>query len=205
MEKEYRYIDNQQLRAVDNNTIEGYALTFNQQYLVRTQKGTFYEQIDKEALTGVIERSDIFCPLNHNMERGVLARSKYGQGSLNLTVDSVGLKYSFQRGKSPLHQELTEYLERGEIDKSSFVFTIAKDGERIEKRTNDYNLRTITQIDQLFDVSPVFQPCNNATTVNKRSLDNIFSENETTEIDPEAEKRELEFKKYWEKLKKKYN
>ena len=46
-----------------------------------------------EAVDGVIEASDIFFLYNHTSDRGFLARSKFGAGSLHTDVreDHLGL------------------------------------------------------------------------------------------------------------------
>lgn len=79
-----------EIKPIENRTVEGYALIFNSE---SNDLGGFTEVIDPSALDGVLERSDIFCLLNHSKDRGVLARSKFGTGSLTLEVDNVGLRY----------------------------------------------------------------------------------------------------------------
>ena len=44
--------------------------------------------------------------LNHNEERGVLARSKFGNGSLELTIDDTGLRYKFDAPNTQLGDEI---------------------------------------------------------------------------------------------------
>ena len=39
--------------------------------------GGFTEVIQPTALDGILEKSDILCLLNHNEDRGILARSRY--------------------------------------------------------------------------------------------------------------------------------
>ena len=73
-------------------TVEGYALLFN----TPSDGLSFTEVIQRGALDGVLEKSDVFALLNHDQSRGILARSKYGQGSLILSVDDKGLKYRFE-------------------------------------------------------------------------------------------------------------
>ena len=73
----------------ESRTVEGYALVFNKE---SRDLGGFKETIDSSSLDGVIAKSDILCLLNHNEERGVLARSKFGNGSLELTIDNTGLR-----------------------------------------------------------------------------------------------------------------
>lgn len=144
----------------DSRTVEGYALVFNT--LSKDLSG-FRELILPEALDGVIEQSDIMALLNHDNSRGILARSRYGKGSLSLTIDETGLKYRFDAPKTALGDELLEYLKRQDITSSSFAFTV--DSDAWEKQTDGTYIRTIKKFSKLFDVSPVFEPAYAETTV----------------------------------------
>ena len=158
MEKEFRSIE---CRAVENSrTVEGYALVFNS---LSKDLGGFYERISPDSLGDVVMRSDIMALLNHNDSRGILARSRFGKGSLSLEIDEVGLKYRFEAPKTALGDELLEYLRRNDITSSSFAFTVSED--IWEKQTDGIYIRTITKFDKLFDVSPVFEPAYDATSV----------------------------------------
>ncbi len=163
---------NQELRALENDSrmVEGYAIVFNSE---SNDLGGFKEIIDARAIDGVIEKSDILCLLNHNEDKGVLARSKYGEGSLNLEIDERGLKYMFEAPNTALGDELLEGLKRGDITTSSFAFTVGKDNW--EKREDGSYLRTIVSIQELFDVSPVYRAAYDATSVkaDTRGLDEI--------------------------------
>lgn len=68
----------------DSRSVSGYAIVFNSD---SNDLGGFVERIAPEALNGVIEKSDVLCLLNHNEDKGVLARSKNGEGSLTLEID----------------------------------------------------------------------------------------------------------------------
>ena len=72
--------------------------------------GGFNEIITRNALDGVIEKSDVFCLLNHDKSKGVLARSNKGTGSLTLEIDDKGLKYRFEAPKTALGDELEEVI-----------------------------------------------------------------------------------------------
>lgn len=154
----------------ESRLVSGYALVFESE---SNDLGGFTEVISKDALQGVLEKSDVLALLNHNEDRGVLARSSYGEGSLVLEIDEIGLKYLFEAPKTALGDELLEGLKRGDIRNSSFAFTVAEDNW--EKRNDGTILRTITKIDQLFDVSPVTFPAYNATSVKiaNRCLDKV--------------------------------
>lgn len=150
--------------------IEGYAIVFNSQ----SEDMGFFEEISNEALDGVVERSDCFALLNHDDSRGILARSKFGEGTLKLTVDDIGLRYEFEAPNTQLGDETLEMIKRGDIDGSSFAFSIAEGGEKWEKREGKY-YRTISKIEKLYDISPVYQPAYAATTcvADTRGMDEL--------------------------------
>lgn len=143
----------------ESRTIEGYALLFG----VPSDGLDFEEVIVEGALDGVIEKSDVFALLNHGNERGILARSYLGEGSLFLDADKKGLKYRFEAPKTALGDEVLEYLRRGEISQSSFAFTVEND--KWEKRSDGTWKRTINKIAKLYDVSPVYNAAYSRTSV----------------------------------------
>ena len=170
--KEIRNISNQIKRsAEDSRLVEGVAIVFNSD----SQDMGFIERISPNAITQeTIDNSDIFAYLNHDSSKGVLARSRYGLGSLTLSLSDDGLHYSFEAPKTQLGDELLSYLSRGEINTSSFAFTLPKEGgDRWYRDENGILHRDIEKIDKLFDVSPVFEPAYLATSVSKRKLDEI--------------------------------
>lgn len=171
----------------ESRLVEGYAVVFNSRsQLLRDKNGEpFYEEIEPNALNGVIERSDVVCLLNHDMNRGVLARSRKGEGSLTLSLDSRGLKFSFQAPNSSLGDEILEYIKRKDITQCSFGFTI-QDDEFVYTDNSIIPLRKIHQIDFLYDISLVFTPAYEATSVDLRGLNlsliNSNSENNENNV-----------------------
>lgn len=149
----------------EKRTVEGYALLFD----TPSDGLSFTEVIERGALDGVIEKSNIFALLNHDQSRGILARSKNGVGTLSLTIDDIGLKYRFEAPRTALGDELLEYLRRGEVSESSFAFTVEK--ETWEQTSDDVWKRTIHKFDALYDVSPVYDAAYSATSVNLRGKD----------------------------------
>ena len=136
---------NYELRS-ESRTVEGYALVFDKE---SRDLGGFIEIIDPSSLDGVIEKSDILCLLNHNEDKGVLARSKFGVGSLSLLVDETGLKYRFEAPDTALGNELLEGLKY---------------------------LRRITKFKELFDVSPVYKEAYPDTSVACRKMQELNTE-----------------------------
>jgi HK97 family phage prohead protease len=151
--------------------VEGYAAVFESESAPLGYGGDFKEIIKRSAITqDTINKSDVFATLDHDRQRGILARSRYGKGSLQLEVDEHGLKYKFTLANTQIANELRSYLERGEIDGSSFAFTVSKE-EWVN--TGDTYVRHIHEIDGIYDVSAVFSPAYAKTDVAMRSLDEI--------------------------------
>lgn len=169
MEKEIRTIKNKIQRDINNGSriVQGYAVIFDS---VSENMG-FFETIHAGAITqDTINNSDIFAKFNHNDSK-VLARAKNGVGTLSLTVDNTGVFYRFEAPNTEMGNELLEYLNRGEIDSSSFAFAVADGGDTWTMGDDGNVYRDINNVEELFDVSPVFQPAYAATSCDKRCLD----------------------------------
>ena len=175
----------------ESRHIEGYGSVFNDRSL---DLGGFVEMIAPGAFDGVIERSDVKCYLDHNPEKGILARSRNGKGSLSLVIDEKGLKYSFDAPKTNLGDEVVEGLKRGDYSQSSFAFTV--DDEIWTKEEDGSYLRTITKIGGLYDVSIVANPAYEGTSVALRSLDAFKAQEEipaeVKEEEPKTEEPKVE-------------
>lgn len=161
----------------EKRTVEGYALLFG----VSSDNLGFEEVIERGALDGVLGKSDVFALLNHDRTKGILARAKNGSGSLSLEVDTKGLKYRFEAPKTALGNELLENLRRGEIDQSSFAFTVADGGEKWERQKNGVWKRTISKFERIYDVSPVYNAAYSKTSVYMRGKEEAEKELEQRE------------------------
>ena len=174
MEKEIRNLGNINIRSIEGEEsrhVEGYAMLFD----VESEYLGFYEVIERGAITQeLVESCDIFATFNHD-ENKIFARSNKGEGSLKLTVDDKGLKYEFEAPHTALGDELLEYLKRGDINKSSFAFSIDPNDDNAEtwESKDGVYFRTIHKIKELYDCSPVWQPAYSATSVSKRSQQKI--------------------------------
>lgn len=189
--REVRSTSYQVVSDEEKRTVEGYALLFD---TPSTGLG-FVEVIERGALDGVIEKSDVIAYLNHYENRGILARCKQGKGSMDLSVDEIGLKYRFEAPKTALGDELLENLRRGEIDTSSFAFTAAKD--RWEKLSDGTWKRSISKIEKIYDVSPVYNAAYSATSVYLRGKDEAEEEL--------RHQQEKAMKEYWQDIENQLN
>ena len=169
--------------------IFGYAAKFNSRSENLGSEGyQFYEILQPGAFDDVLQ-DDVRALFNHESS-AILARSKNGVGSLAIGIDATGLWYEFEAPDTQVGRDLMTSLKRGDVDQSSFSFTVGKDGQEW-KETKDGDgptifTRTIKKIARLFDVSPVTYPAYPDATVALRSLAE-FRKEETPEQSPSQE------------------
>lgn len=204
--KEIRNLDiDIRLKDGESREVSGYAIVFNS---LSHDLGGFREEIMPEALDGVIERSDCVALLNHDEKRGILGRSRYGKGSLKLSVDETGMRFDFDAPKTSLGDETLEYLRRGDANQCSFAFTIAEGGDKWTKQPDGSYLRQIIQFDKIYDCSILTcTPAYEATSVSCKRYEEILEEEKAEnerkmeELRAEEEaKKEQELSEYYQKL-----
>jgi len=139
--------------------IVGYAAIFNSE----TDIMGFREKVAPGAFDDVLQQ-DVRALFNHDPNM-VLARTK--SGTLKLEVDATGLKYEFYTPDTTAGKDLAESVARGDIDQSSFGFTVKSD--TWTKNDEGRDVRTINKVGQLFDISPVTYPAYEDTAVALRS------------------------------------
>lgn len=154
---------------------EGYAIVFDTQSV---NLGGFVEICHRGCITQeMVNNSDVFAKLDHRPEY-ILARSKNNEGSLKLTVDDKGLKYRFEIPENSKGKQLITHLRRGEINQSSFAFSMEPDPKNEKWEFIDgIAVRHIYHIAGLYDISPVYTPGYEATTCNLIE-ENIIINNE---------------------------
>ena len=164
--------------ATDDGSMKigGYAATFNSE----ATGLNFREVIAPGAFTRALSSGDpVFLLVNHDMEGIPLASTQ--SGTLNLRQDKTGLYMEATLDPAnPKAQELSSAVRRGDMDKMSFALTVSPDGQ-----TKDAGLRTLTDIERLYEVSVVTLPAYDSTSVGMRSVE---------EADLELAKRKLSLK-----------
>lgn len=145
-----------------------------------------FEIIEAGAFDDVLG-DDVRCLFNHNPDK-VLARSKAGKGTLTIGVDATGLWYEFEPPATGCGTDLQESMKRGDVDQSSFAFTVTKDGQNwSEERKGDgpvVAVRTIKKVARLYDVSPVTYPAYPDTSAVMRDLE-AFQREHPPVIEPQ--------------------
>lgn len=163
LNKIYRSVD---IKSPENTRfIEGYAVVFNS---LSEDLGGFREIIRPSAITwDLINNSDIIANVDHNNEY-MMARRKYGKGNIEFKLDERGLYFRYELANTEKANELLSHIQRGEIDSCSFCFGIDYDtpgGERMIRNNDGTQIREITRIDGLFDISCVVRPAYIETSV----------------------------------------
>ncbi len=159
----------------ESRTIVGYAAVFNK--FSDPIGGWFREKIDPGAFDNVLNQ-DTVCLFNHDSNL-VLARNNK---TLVLSVDDVGLQYRFEAPNTTAGNDLLENIGLGNIVKSSFAFTTKR--AEWAKNTDNNNIeedRTIMEIENLIDVSPVTFAAYPDAVVAKREYDVYCTEHREAE------------------------
>lgn len=187
-----------ELRAMtegaEGKIVFGYAAKFNaMSQNLGSESCQFYEIILPGAFDDVLN-DDVRALFNHESEL-ILARSKAGQGTLQIGVDEIGLWYQFEAPDTSVGRDLLVSLRRGDIDQSSFSFTVADSGQSwVESQVGDgpeIYTRTISKVSRLYDVSPVTYPAYEDTEVDCRSIKTIAKEFRKQEPEPSEPKQIL--------------
>lgn len=166
--------------------LRGYAAKFE---VLSEPMWGFRERIAKGAFDDVLG-DDVRALFNHDASH-VLGRTK--SGTLTIAQDDTGLAYEVELPDTSSARDLIKVIERGDVDQSSFAFTVEKDNwtEDDDGRI----IRTIEKMKRLYDVSPVTYPAYPDATVGVRSMESWKATRSTqqTEIDLLAA-AELKFK-----------
>ncbi|MCP4568397.1 MAG: HK97 family phage prohead protease [FCB group bacterium] len=143
-------------------SIYGYPIVYNKD----SEDMGFIEQIAPGAARKALKRSDIRALKNHD------ASLIFGRAGVNLTIkeDKNGLRYEATPIDTKTFREVAEEVRLGLLTGQSFNFTVKRD--EWSDLDTDNPKRTITEIDQIYDVGPVTYPAYQDTTVALRSMEN---------------------------------
>jgi HK97 family phage prohead protease len=174
--KERRYL-RAQVRAAKKDGggeahINGYAAVYDDAYEYNLFGIEVREQIVPGAFSRALrEKQDVRCLFNHDSNY-ILGRTK--AGTLVLSEDKTGLLYECEPPTNVMAAGVVESIQRGDVDGSSFGFTVRKQ-EWDEEKDKEGNLvkitRRILEIDTLYDVSPVTFPAYEGTSVEARTAE----------------------------------
>lgn len=198
-EREYRDFT-LSVKQDDNNEadqkmiVRGYASTFNEPYTLFEYEGVKYqEQVDSHAFDEA-DMSDVIFQYNH--EGRVFARQS--NNTLSVFPDERGLSIEADLGGTEIGRGLFEEIKGGYTNKMSFGFRVLDDvWEQTSNKDGDtIQLRTITKIGKVYDVSAVSIPANDATSISVRNLsDGVIAQIQAERLEAlELERQKLKTK-----------
>ena len=167
-------------------TIVGRAIVFNS----RTDIGYFDEIIDPRALDGA-DLSDVRLCLNHDTSY-VYARSRRNRpdSTMRFEVNPEGMdiEADLAIGRSARHMDYYIAVDRGDMDKMSFMFSVAAD--EWENLDSEHPLRRITKISSVVEVSVVTFPAYEATSAEIKERSKEALERARAQLESERRKKE---------------
>lgn len=147
MEKRLFNIETRMEEGETMNVV-GHASVYN---TMSEDLGGFREIIAPGAFDDVLD-NDVRALINHD---GNLILARTTSGTLKLSTDEKGLKYEFDMPQTSYGKDLAISMKRGDVTQSSFAFTVENDNWETK---DGMDVRTITKVKRLFDVSPVTYP-----------------------------------------------
>lgn len=190
-EREYRdfTLSATGISGEDNESMEvrGYASTFDEPYtLFEDDTMVIQERVAPNAFEGA-DMSDVIMQYDH--QGRVFARMS--NGTLDVKPDGKGLSIRADLGGTDIGRQLYEEIKGGYTTKMSYGYRVAADTweSRMMDDGRSLDLRTITQISKVYDVSAVSLPANDGTSISVRSLTDGVIEKVKAERQLEIEKQ----------------
>lgn len=167
--------------------IEGHPVVFDQ----RTNIGWFDEVIERGALDKTDLRDVRLC-LNHDTSV-VYARSRSNnpESTMRIWVEEDGLHFQASLDmENPLSRAYYSMIERRDIDKMSFMFSVR--GDRWVDLDNEHPTRYITDIGSIVEISAVTFPAYDTTEIQARDKAALESARADLERARQASRTSLE-------------
>ena len=175
---EKRYIaEPVEVRAITNDKgtfdyIVGRGIVFNKWSQVLTaerpdgSRFQFIEKIEPRAMQGV-DLSNVVSMVNHKLTLG-----KRAKGTMDVEIKEDGVHYQTLVPNTTVGNDARENVSNGNLEGSSFQFSLAKGGDSWDKSKTPYE-RTITQFKEVREMGPVEYPAYIDTTAAMRSFDDV--------------------------------
>lgn len=198
-EREYRDFTLAVVELEDNSeqkdmVVRGYASTFNEPYtLYEDDEYRIMEQVAPDAFANA-DMSDIIFQYDHSGR--VFARTS--NDTLKVGVDEKGLTIEADLGGTDIGKQLYEEIRGGYTTKMSYAYKVSDSDwtETKDESGKTVELRTITGISKVYDVSAVSLPANDGTSISVRNLsDGVIEQVKAERLKAlELERRKLQLK-----------
>lgn len=178
-----------------SSTMEGYAANFN---VLSEDLGGFRELLMPGCFKNALSTSDVRALFNHNPDK-ILGRNV--AGTLRVSEDEKGLRFEVDPPETSYSKDLQISMQRGDVNQCSFGFRVAEEGDTWAKDSAGMWIRSIFNVEKLFDVSPVTYPAYVSTSCAVRSMlqkQNELEIEEKRKVE-EAAQKEITLSLYFKK------
>ena len=127
----------------------------------------FIEYIDKGALKDV-DLSNVYLVYAHDPNQPL---ARVDAGTLKLKVDDTGLYFEATLPNTTLANDVLENIRVGNIKGMSFMFTAAEDTWEFSNDPGQPDIRHVTKIDQVFEITITPLPAYDDTSIAIASRD----------------------------------
>lgn len=171
-------------RSEGSRYLEYDAIVFNKR---SRNVGGFYEVIAPSAVRGA-NFNEWYAKKNHDVNF-LLGSSEAGTATYQITDTAV--RASVLIGDTTVWDDTLKEVTRRDLNHASFEFTVKPGGdtwERVQEDGKTILVRTVTQFDTIYDMSPVAFPAYKETmgiSVAKRSMEKFLESEKTEATEPE--------------------
>jgi len=170
----------------DKRMISGYAAKYDVQSRLLAEGGKIFTEVLRQGAFKDVTENDVYLTFNHNRDQ-VFARTI--NKTLTLTDDETGLRFEAVLNDTTGANDLYKMIERGDVFENSFAFMVDKEGQQWSRSANGDNVRQISRISKLMDVSVVTHAAYPDTEVGVvRGLDEYIDQQEPITINAEPYK-----------------
>jgi|AntDeeMinimDraft_6_1070357.scaffolds.fasta_scaffold04826_3 HK97 family phage prohead protease len=170
-------IELRELEEGKNRTIGGYALKYSQRSEILTDYwgDEFVEEFAAGAFDKSLKERNQKALWNHKSE---LPLGSVKSGTLRFNSDSTGLNYDIDLPNNSWGDDALESIKRGDVDGSSFAFTVIDDKwSEVEIEGRTILKRTVLEA-EINEVSPCTFPAYSSSEIKMRSLKDYKNEKE---------------------------
>lgn len=133
-----------------------------------TDLGWFEEEIAADAFREA-DLSDVCVCFNHDLSV-ILGRNSAGTADIEVDEDGNLMYHAHDVDmENPSVKSAVRYIQRGEVNKSSFMFEIKEEGWGDSEKYGKYGKRTIYKVGKVYEAGPVTFPAYDDTDAGARS------------------------------------
>lgn len=176
--KEVRSCEIRASESADNSDaliINGVPIVFETPTTIKSELGEYTEIIKRGALDNC-DMSDSRLLYNHDLSRLPYAKTPK---TMKFNIEKDGLHMSATLPGTEEGRALYEAIQRGDLSGMSFGFRVPPGGDSYDAKNN---IRTINQIDKLYEVSVTPFPCYQDTSVSTEARDAMKASKDTYKL-----------------------